>query len=121
MSSALSPSTTPSAREISDQLAAVNTRLETVKEQAREGNAATLESDLANLRATEARHDPAIAPLCDEYLTEKAAKAATEQRRKAARTALDQHRQAAFQPTGSPSTTSSSASMPISGLGQWTP
>jgi wobble nucleotide-excising tRNase len=83
-------------REISDQFAAVNARLETVKEQAREANVATLASDLANLRAAEARHDPAIAPLCDAYLTEKAAKAATEQRRRAARTALDQHRQAAF-------------------------
>lgn len=83
-------------REISDQLNAVNMRLETVKEQAREANEATLASDLANLRAVEARHDPTIAPLCDAYLAEKAAKAATEQRRRAARTALDQHRQAAF-------------------------
>jgi wobble nucleotide-excising tRNase len=83
-------------REISDQFAAVNARLETVKEQAREANVATLASDLANLQAAEARHDPAIAPLCDAYLMEKAAKAATEQRRGAARTALDQHRQAAF-------------------------
>lgn len=83
-------------REISDQLNAVNSRLETVKEQAREANEATLANDLANLRAVEARHDPAMAPLCDAYLAEKAAKAATEQRRRAARTALDQHRQAAF-------------------------
>ncbi|QHP70448.1 hypothetical protein EI171_26055 [Bradyrhizobium sp. LCT2] len=83
-------------REISDQLNAVNTRLETVKEQAREANEATLANDLANLRAVEARHDPTIAPLCDAYLTEKVAKTATEQRRRAARTALDQHRQAAF-------------------------
>lgn len=83
-------------REISDQLNVVNTRLETVKEQAREANEATLASDLANLQAVEARHDPANAPLCNAYLAEKAAKAATEQRRRAARTALDQHRQAAF-------------------------
>lgn len=83
-------------REISDQFSAVNARLETVKEQAREANEATLANDLANLRAIEARFDPAIAPLCDAYLAEKAAKSATEQRRGAARTALDQHRQAAF-------------------------
>lgn len=83
-------------REISEQLAAANPRLDTVKEQAREANIATLTSDLANLRAVEARHDSAIASLCDAYLAEKAAKAGTEQRRNDARTALDQHRQAAF-------------------------
>lgn len=83
-------------RELSEQLAAANLLLDTVKEQAREASIATLESDLANLRAVEARHDPAIALLCNTYLAEKAAKAATEQRRNAARTALDQHRQAAF-------------------------
>ena len=82
--------------ELSEQLTAANPLLDTVKEQAREASIATLESDLANLRAVEARHDPAIASLCDAYLTEKAAKSATEQRRNAARTALDQHRQAAF-------------------------
>jgi hypothetical protein len=83
-------------RDISDQFAAVNAQLETVKEQAREANLASLANDLANLRAVQARHDPAIAPLCDAYLAEKAGKSATEQRRRAARTALDQHRQAAF-------------------------
>jgi wobble nucleotide-excising tRNase len=83
-------------REIADQLTAANPRLETVKEQARDANIATLANDLANLQAVKARHDPAISPLCDAYLAEKAAKTATEQRRNAARTALDQHRQAAF-------------------------
>lgn len=82
--------------EISDQFATVNARLETVKEQAREANEATLANDLDNLRAVKARYDPAVAPLCDAYLAEKVAKAATEQRRRAARNALDQHRQAAF-------------------------
>lgn len=85
-----------SIREISDELAAVNPQLDTVKEQAREANIATLASDLANLRAVEARHSRATAPLCDAYLAERAAKAATEQRRNAARAALDQHRRAAF-------------------------
>lgn len=83
-------------RDISDQFAAVNGQLDTVKEQAREANIATIASDLSNLRAVKARHDPAIAPLCDAYLTEKAAKADTEQRRNAVRVALDQHRQTAF-------------------------
>lgn len=83
-------------RELSDQLVAVNPRLDIVKEQAREANIATLTTDLAQLRAVEARHDPATAPLCEAYLTEKAAKEATEQRRREARAALDLHRQAAF-------------------------
>ncbi len=83
-------------RELSEQLAASNAGLEMVKEQAREANVAALTSDLANLRTVEARHNPALAPFCDAYLQEKAAKTATEGRRRAARTALDQHRQAAF-------------------------
>lgn len=83
-------------RETSELLAAANPRLETVKEQAREANVATLERDLGNLRAVEARHDPNVAPLCDAFLAEKTAKAATEQRRTNARAALDQHRQATF-------------------------
>ena len=83
-------------REFWEQLILINPQLDIVKEEAREANVATLIGDLANLRAAEARQDPQIAPLCDAYLAEKAAKAATEQRRTAARGALDQHRQAAF-------------------------
>jgi wobble nucleotide-excising tRNase len=83
-------------RETSEVLAAANPQLETVKEQAREANVATLTRDLANLRAVEARHDAKNAPLCDAYLLEKAAKADTERRRKEARAALDLHRQATF-------------------------
>lgn len=82
--------------EISGQLASVNPELAVVKEQARDANVATLETDLIHLRAVEARHSPAVAPLCDAYLAEKAAKADTEQRRNDARIALDYHRQAAF-------------------------
>jgi wobble nucleotide-excising tRNase len=82
--------------EIADQLASANALIDLVKEQAKEANVAVLASDLANLKAVEARYDPAIAPLCDAYLNEKSAKAATEARRNAARQALDQHRQAAF-------------------------
>lgn len=83
-------------KRLSEQLEATNLKLETVKEQAREANIATLERDLANLRAAEARHDPKIAPLCDAYVGEKAAKSSTEQRRTKARAALDQHRETAF-------------------------
>lgn len=83
-------------RDISERLAALNPQLDMVKEQARDANIAALTTDLANLRAAEARFSAANAPLCDAFLAEKAAKAATEQRRSAARRALDQHRQAAF-------------------------
>jgi len=83
-------------RELSELLSAANSKLETVKEQARDASVATLERDLSNLRAAEARHDPQVAPLCDSYLVAKMAKAATEQRRANARAALDQHRQATF-------------------------
>lgn len=81
---------------IADQLIEANARLDVVKEQARDANVAILTSDLANLKAVEARFDPPVAALCNDYLTEKAAKQATETRRNAARRTLDQHRQAAF-------------------------
>src|SRR5690606_9682716 len=73
----------------SEALLQTNARIDLVKEQAREANLPTLEADVGRLRAAEARHDPAVAPLCDAYLAEKAAKAATERARRAARTALD--------------------------------
>jgi wobble nucleotide-excising tRNase len=82
--------------DVTEQLASANARIDLVKEQAKDANVGVLASDLANLKAVEARYDPAIAPLCDAYLNEKSAKAATEVRRNAARQALDQHRQAAF-------------------------
>lgn len=81
---------------LADELLSANAALLIVKEQARDASIATLESDLRNLRAVEARHDPAIAPLCEAYLQEKEAKAATEGARTAARNALDQHRETAF-------------------------
>lgn len=80
----------------SEALLRTNDQIDLVKEQARDANLPTLEADVGRLRAAEARHDPAVAPLCDVYLAEKAAKAATERARRAARTALDGHRQTAF-------------------------
>lgn len=83
-------------RDLSERLLATNEILEVVREEAQEGNLATLTADLSNLRAVRARHDPEYMPLCDAYLQEKQAKTVTERRRKTARNALDQHRQAAF-------------------------
>lgn len=82
--------------EISEQLSLLNPQLETVKEQARDANVATLTSDLNDLRAVEMRYRADVIPLCQAYLDEKTAKALTEQRRTLTRNALDQHRQTAF-------------------------
>lgn len=83
-------------RLLSTELVAANPLLEVVKEQAKDANVATLEADLLQLRAVEARFDAKIAPLCDAYLAERAQKSKTEQARDNARTALDKHRQTAF-------------------------
>lgn len=83
-------------QRLSEELLAANSRLEVVKEQAKDANVATLEADLQQLRAVQARYDPALAPLCDAYLSERDAKARTEKARQAARTALDSHRKSAF-------------------------
>ncbi len=83
-------------KSLSEELALANEGLELVKEQARDANAVALASDLQRLKAIEARFDVNIAPLCDSYLAEKAAKVVTETERTAARTALDLHRETAF-------------------------
>lgn len=81
---------------LSQRLQQANEPVRLIKEQAASGNIATLEADVANLKATKARHSPNIAPLCDAYLAEKAAKAATEGLRDAARNALTQYRTNVF-------------------------
>jgi wobble nucleotide-excising tRNase len=83
-------------RDISDQISAMNAQLALIKEQSIDANTAVLASDLANLKAVEARYQPPIKDQCDDYLAEKAAKAQTESKRDMARQALDQHRQSAF-------------------------
>jgi wobble nucleotide-excising tRNase len=59
-------------------------------------NLEALSSDCARLKAIKARFDPNIAPLCEEYITEREAKLVTEAARDAARLALNQHREAVF-------------------------
>lgn len=81
---------------LSGRLVAANAQLDIVKEQAQADDLAALTDDLAKLMAQKARFDPAVAPHCDAYLTEKAAKAATEELRTQARAALDQHRDQIF-------------------------
>jgi wobble nucleotide-excising tRNase len=84
------------AAELSASLLAANQVIRLVKEQAAAGNAAAREADLVRLRATKARHEAATAGLCDAYLAERLAKAATEQARLQARQALEQFRANVF-------------------------
>ncbi len=81
---------------LSDRLVAANDRLDIVKEQATAGDLAALSADLAKLQAQKLRYDPEVAPCCDAYLIEKAAKIATEALRAQARTDLDQYREQIF-------------------------
>ena len=81
---------------LSRRLVGSNDRLAIVKEQAAGDNFAALGDDLAKLKAQEARFDPAVARHCETYVTEKAAKEATEFERTRARAALDQYRAGIF-------------------------
>jgi wobble nucleotide-excising tRNase len=81
---------------LSAALQARNAPIAIVKEQAASANVATLSADLAKLTAIKARHEAAVAALCDAYLREKSAKAKTEGLRDQARAALDLYRQNIF-------------------------
>lgn len=82
--------------DLSAALLARNAPIAIVKEQAAGANVATLTADLAKLSAIKARHEPATATLCNDYLKEKAAKRVTEGQRDQARAALDLYRQNIF-------------------------
>lgn len=81
---------------LSDALIAANESIRVVQEQAAGANPETIARDLARLKATKARHTPAIAAACAAYLAEKEAKARTESERETAKSALDQYRTDAF-------------------------
>jgi wobble nucleotide-excising tRNase len=81
---------------LSTSLQACNPQIAIVKERAAGADVAALTADLARLNTVRQRYDTTIAPLCDEYLAEKAVKTATEAARVAARAALDQYRQNIF-------------------------
>ncbi len=83
-------------RALSDALLKANASIGLVKEQAAAANPEVIASDLSRLRALKARHTPAVAALCAEYLAEKAAKVETEQQRDQTRAALDQYRTNVF-------------------------
>ncbi len=83
-------------REISDRLLECNERLDTVKEQVEVTDVAALTDDLDKIKAQKARFEPAVVPLCDSYLAEKAAKDATELQRDQSRDALKEYREQIF-------------------------
>ena len=82
--------------QLNNMLQETNGKIRVIKEQAATSNAAAIAADLARLKAVKARHMPATAALCTDYLSEKAAKAQTEQQREQARAALDQYRSNVF-------------------------
>ncbi len=81
---------------VNERLQFANRSIEVAKERAAIANSNVLAQDLARLRATRARHEPAIAAVCDLYLEERAAKEATERQRDEAKAALEQHRVSVF-------------------------
>lgn len=81
---------------INQRLQEANQAIAVAKERAPTANPTVLADDLARLKAVKARHTPATAILCDEYLQERAAKEVTEQERDQARMALEQHRTTVF-------------------------
>lgn len=78
------------------EMSVANEAIRTVKAAAAGADTVALNSELARLRATRARHTPATAARCDAYLAEKAAKMLTEARREQARTALNNYRTQVF-------------------------
>ena len=79
------------------QLQQSNQTIAAVKQRAAASNPAAITAILSRLQATRARYTQATAALCDAYLAEKSAKAATEQLRDQARAALEQYRANVFQ------------------------
>ena len=83
-------------RELSEALLHANARIEAVKAQAATSDPRDLEQRLQRLVACQRRHSPTTAPLCEQYLQEKEAKATTERQRDQTRTQIEQHRATAF-------------------------
>ncbi len=81
---------------VSAELVKANAAINLVKEGAASGGGSALESDRLRLKASKARHTPAIAALCNEYLAEKEDKAKTAALREQARADLDKYRTGIF-------------------------
>jgi len=81
---------------INELVRETNQRIGVVKEGAAGANIVLLTSDLAKLKAVRARHSAEIAPLCQDYLRERAAKDATERARDEKKAELARHRSSVF-------------------------
>ncbi len=81
---------------INERLQEANRAIGVAKERAAEADSRLLVADVVRLKAVKARHAPETAALCDDYMRERAAKAATEQQRDQARAQLEQHRTTVF-------------------------
>jgi wobble nucleotide-excising tRNase len=81
---------------LNDELQRANAAVRIVKEQVVSANPMALASDLVRLKAIKARHTPSTNALCQAYLDEKVAKAATEVLRDQVRAELDQYRTTVF-------------------------
>lgn len=81
---------------VSLMLTGVNGQIAIVKERSQSANIVTLAADLNRLKANQSRYSEQIAPRCDDYQAEKAAKQATEIGRDNARVAMDNYRQNIF-------------------------
>lgn len=83
-------------RELSEALQQTRAAIDLVKERAAAADVAALERDFRRLESVKARYRQDILVLCDDYLQEKQAKAATEGLRDTARANLDQYREQVF-------------------------
>lgn len=81
---------------INQQLIQANQAIAAVKQRATNANPMAITADISRLKAVQSRHTASTSALCDAYLAEKQAKAATEQRRDQARNALNQYRANVF-------------------------
>ena len=77
-------------------LQTTNLAIQQVKQQAQTADADHISTTLNRLKATKSRFREDIAPLCDAYLAELAAKEATETARDQARDALEEYRTNVF-------------------------
>jgi wobble nucleotide-excising tRNase len=81
---------------LNQQILVANQTIAAIKQHAATANTETIAATLARLNATKERHTPATDALCQSYLAEKQAKAATEQQRDQASQALAQYRTQVF-------------------------
>lgn len=81
---------------INRRMAEANRAISVAKERVLTADARVLANDLTALKAVQARHEPATAKLCEEYLRELESKQRTEEERDQTKETLEQHRQAMF-------------------------